>query len=152
MIILRQRNYNRRDEFDEERDGFKTCIDYTKLNNPKVKITLSYSKLYNKQMRDISVDKDTIKKLKKDLLDGFLYTDGPNGGDTHFLRDVSKLREELVFSKCINTFDRLNYRIYKPIISTDSKTNNSIITIKVQIESCKGHTYRSGKTYSDAEE
>ena len=86
----------------------------------------------------------TIKKLIKDINDGFFYVDGPNGGDTHYLSDYSKPDKFLIYSKSINVSDRLNYAIYKP----DKISGNA----KIVLMRCKGHGLLDGRNYSEMED
>lgn len=108
---------------------------------------VEYSSRYKKQMMNLSmsINKDIVKKLIKDIKLGYIYSDGKYGGDTHYLKDFSKLGLYLTYSKSINTFDRLNYRIYKPVVI------NSILTYKIVIDNISGHNI-SGKSYSEGDE
>ena len=84
------------------------------------KIIVEYSSRYSKQMSNssMSVNKSIVKKLIKDIKEGYLYDDGINGGDTRYLPDFSRPGIYLTYSKEVTLTDRLNYRIYKPVLST----------------------------------
>lgn len=92
----------------------------------------------------MSVNKSLVKKLIKDIKDGYLYDDGINGGDTHYLSDFSKSGVYLMYSKEITLTDRLNYRIYKPV-----KYSEDLYVCKVVIDNISGHNV-SGKSYSES--
>lgn len=109
------------------------------------KIIVEYSSRYSKQISSssMSVNKSLVKKLIKDIKDGYLY-DGINGGDTHYLSDFSKSGVYLMYSKEITLTDRLNYRIYKPV-----KYSEDLYVCKVVIDNISGHNV-SGKSYSES--
>ena len=110
------------------------------------KIIVEYSSRYSKQISSssMSVNKSLVKKLIKDIKDGYLYDDGINGGDTHYLSDFSKSGVYLMYSKEITLADRLNYRIYKPV-----KYSEDLYVCKVVIDNISGHNV-SGKSYSES--
>lgn len=110
------------------------------------KIIVEYSSRYSKQISSssMSVNKSLVKKLIKDIKDGYLYDDGINGGDTHYLSDFSKSGVYLMYSKGITLTDRLNYRIYKPV-----KYSEDLYVCKVVIDNISGHNV-SGKSYSES--
>ena len=112
------------------------------------KIDVEYSSRYEKQMMNLSmsINKDIVKKLIKGIKLGYIYSDGKYGGDTHYLKDFSKTEIYLTYSKSINTFDRLNYRIYKPILLRDDAYH-----IRIVIDNISGHNI-SGKSYSGDDE
>jgi hypothetical protein len=109
------------------------------------KIIVEYSSRYSKQMSNssMSVNKSIVKKLIKDIKEGYLYDDGINGGDTHYLPDFSRPRIYLTYSKDVTLTDRLNYRIYKPV-----KYSEDLYVCKVVIDNISGHNI-SGKSYSE---
>lgn len=110
------------------------------------KIIVEYSSRYSKQISSssMSVNKSLVKKLIKDIKDGYMYDDGINGGDTHYLSDFSKSGVYLMYSKEITLTDRLNYRIYKPV-----KYSEDLYVCKVVIDNISGHNV-SGKSYSES--
>lgn len=110
------------------------------------KIIVEHSSRYSKQISSssMSVNKSLVKKLIKDIKDGYLYDDGINGGDTHYLSDFSKSGVYLMYSKEITLTDRLNYRIYKPV-----KYSEDLYVCKVVIDNISGHNV-SGKSYSES--
>lgn len=86
--------------------------------------------------------KPRIKKLIRDIKNWHIYSDGPAGGETHYLSEFSKLGKFLTFSKKINTVDRLNYRIYPPSVESGR------YYIKVVLINCLGHSISGIGTYS----
>ena len=104
---------------------------------------------YSDEMKDYGpIDKKKIRGLKKDLEDGFIYTDGPNGGDTHYLTDQNKYPNKFhLMSKKINTSDRMNYGIYPPKLDEIRRR----LIIPITIWTIKGHTIYGQGTYSDNE-
>lgn len=106
----------------------------------KCVISFSDSRTYLKQ-EPLSMYKDRIKKLRKDVIDGYLYEDGPNGGETHWMKHLSTKKAH-VYSKKINGRDRLNYLIKRPEV-IDGK-----YVQKVRFENRVGHGFKK-KTYSD---
>lgn len=149
MIILRNKQYSRRDILPIE-DRF---INIPGIDIEDIKIVVEPSK--NKWEKDKSklsiTDKSIVDKLKKDIKNGYLYEDGPNGGDTHWLKDFSNKNSHLM-SKFISYNNRLNYRIYEPIEEFDEDTGCTEYTIKVVLESCLGHGRNGAKNYSDVSE
>lgn len=133
MIEFREKFYSRRDENVEWKEEI-TSVD--------IQISKSFERDYNDISMRLSIP--TIKKLIKDINDGFFYVDGPNGGDTHYLSDYSKTDKFLIYSKSINVSDRLNYAIYKP----DKISGNA----KIVLMRCKGHGLLDGRNYSEMED
>lgn len=133
MIEFREKFYARRDKNVEWKEEI-TSVD------------IQRSKSFERDYNDISMRLNipTIKKLIKDINDGFFYVDGPNGGDTHYLSDYSKTDKFLIYSKSINVSDRLNYAIYKP----DKISGNA----KIVLMRCKGHGLLDGRNYSEMED
>ena len=87
--------------------------------------------------------RSTIKRLIRDIRDWYLYEDGPNGGETHYLSEFSRLGKFITMSKKINYNDRLNYRIYPP------KVEYGKYKIKVVLINCIGHQISGIGTYSN---
>lgn len=133
MIEFREKFYARRDENVEWKEEI-TSVD--------IQRSKSFERDYNDISMRLSIP--TIKKLIKDINDGFFYVDGPNGGDTHYLSDYSKTDKFLIYSKSINVSDRLNYAIYKP----DKISGNA----KIVLMRCKGHGLLDGRNYSEMED
>ena len=133
MIEFREKFYARRDENVEWKEEI-TSVD--------IQRSKSFERDYNDISMRLSIP--TIKKLIKDINDGFFYVDGPNGGDTHYLSDYSKTDKFLIYSKSINVSDRLNYAIYKP----DKISGNA----KIVLMRCKGHSLLDGRNYSEMED
>lgn len=143
MIILRQKEF-RRDPMPDNK--FIVTEDLiNELGISEINISIQESKKFNEQFSNqFLTEKSVIKKLKKDIRQGYLYEDGPAGGDTHFLSDFSH-KDSHVLSKKITEEDRLNYRIYEPVIE-DSK-NGPVWNQKIVLESCKGHELNGTPDY-----
>jgi len=98
-----------------------------------------------------SIEKKTIRNLKKDILNGHIYSDGPAGGDTHYLSKFSKKDKLHSLSKSINTVDRFNYLVYPPYLEENEETGELEYKQDIVLSSCKGH-YRLGVgNYSETE-
>lgn len=132
MIEFREKFYARRDKNVEWKEEI-TSVD------------IQRSKSFERDYNDISMRLNipTIKKLIKDINDGFFYVDGPNGGDTHYLSDFSKPGRFLIYSKSISVVDRLNYAIYEP----DEEGVSKIVLMR-----CKGHGLLGRNGYSELED
>jgi hypothetical protein len=119
---------------------------------------VEYSKKYESDMKDLSVlmYSKKIRLLIRDIRGGFMYEDGPNGGETHMLSDYNKKNKFLLYSKKVfsdkgvDTYHRVNYAIYKPeIIEADSSKR---LIFKIVIQSVKGHELLGRKGYSEMED
>lgn len=147
MIILRQREF-RRDEIPSYK-RFVRDPEVEKDLGVELKIVLVPSKKYNIQSQTplYKAYKSEISKLRQDIKSGYLYDDGPNGGDTHYLSDYSRKRDSALMSKIIgNTEHRLNYRVYEPEIIIGDDGNPDYIQ-KVVLESCLWHDTNGAGTY-----
>lgn len=82
MIWFREKFYARRDEKIKWKDN----------SFESGKIIIEKSDRFNRQYQKILsiIDSKLIKGLISDIKKGFIYDDGPNGGDTHYLSDYSK--------------------------------------------------------------
>lgn len=149
MWILRNKLF-RRDYLPDEKFGPNREIE--EKYNVDFYIDIQSTKKYDTQLEK-SLYKDIVKKLRKDIKDGYIYTDGPTGGDTHFLSDFSH-KDSHVLSKKINDEDRLNYRIYRPTLIQKSD-GLYYYSMKIVLESCSGHElngtpdYVKNKTYKN---
>lgn len=152
MIILRKqrqsRLFSRRDILPEE-ERF-TNIPEEPTAKVDIDIVPSKSKWANDRSKLSITDKSIVDKLKNDIKQGHLYDDGPNGGDTHWLKDFSN-KDSHLMSKFISYENRLNYRVYKAIVDID-EDGKVKYTIKVVLESCLGHGRDGAKNYSDVSE
>lgn len=145
MIILRVKNildklFARRDPMPPESERFEADPEVEKIYGPLVTEyfkTDTYVKDFKALMPSAQV---AAKKLEDDVKAGFLYYDGPAGGDTHFLADYSHnsgKKKSHFLSKKINTDDRLNYRIYPPaVIEINGK---DVYYRKVVLSACESH-------------
>lgn len=119
----------------------------------ETKYRIRRSDQYNKDMSGFGeVEKQYVRKLVKDIKNGYIYTDGPNGGDTHYLKKYSNPNKYHRMSKSINTFDRLVYSIYSPKLEEDVETGEKVIAIPIIINSLKGHNIPGQGLYSNVEE
>lgn len=145
-MILKRKTYSRRDplpklfEIPREWEGKYDKIEYA---------VDQIDKQYNKDMQELgSIDKQAVRKLRKDLKDGYLYVDGPNGGDTHYLSDYSNPEKYHRLTKSINTFDRMDYLVYPPELDEEGRK----LVIPVVIQSLRGHLIYGQGEYSEKEE
>lgn len=133
-------------------------IEWAEDENSIRRVNIEYSKKYEKDISNPLVVpyNKIIKSLIKGIRSGNLYDDISNE-ETHMLGDFSKKDKFLMYSKKIidsngkDTFNRLNYAIYKPQVEIDNQ--GFIITIyKVVIQSIKGHERLGTKGYSEIED
>ncbi len=147
MIVLRQKEF-RRDQIPPHKI-FTADPQIEQDLGIKMKITIEQSKKYNEQTRTGLFQglKSDISKLRDDIKAGYLYEDGPNGGDTHYLSDYSRKRDSALMSKVIGkTIHRLNYRVYEPEIVEDKNGELHYIQ-KVVLESCIRHDTNGAGEY-----
>ena len=78
---------------------------------------------------------------------GWLITDGPHGGDTHYLGDYSKSGEFYTFSKKISDEHRFNYRVYSP--KEYIKNGKKVYLTRVVLLSCYDHELKEGDYLND---
>lgn len=142
-MILKRKSYSRRDplpdpfSIPEEWDGLWDSIEYQ---------VTQVDRQYNKDIQELgSIDRHYVRKLRKDLRNGFIYQDGPNGGDTHYLEDYSNPNKYHRLTKSINTFDRLDYLVYPYELD---KENRKLIC-PIVIQSLKGHNIYGQGEYSE---
>lgn len=142
MIVLRTKIFSRRDQLPSTR--FDDIPEEWGGGYDRVIFDVAEKKNYAKEYQQLgNIDKERVKGLRKDLKNGYIYSDGPNGGDTHYLEDFSNKNKHWV-SKEINTCDRMNYIIYPPMF--DEENRQVIVPIKIQ--SLLGHTGPGQKEYS----
>lgn len=147
MIVLRQKEF-RRDEIPQ----YKIFLPDPQIEQQlevKMKIIVEASSKYSQQGSSpiFKAFKSDIEKLKADIKKGYLYNDGPAGGDTHYLSDYSKKRNSALMSKIIgNSEHRLNYRVFEPEI-IEGKDGNLHYIQKVVLESCLWHDTNGAGTY-----
>ena len=145
MIIFREKLF-RRDEITEE--VYEDLMDKPELVEKygPSSIKISASKEYNKQMATFgpAINKTRIKALLRDIKAGHLTNDGPNGGDTHYLGDYSKMGKSHVFSKAIDETHRLNIRVHCPGEAVNPQTHKTEHLKIVVLESCWEHNINEG--------
>lgn len=131
MIIFKENVYSRRDERVE-------------WDKDILHVVIEKSSAFERDYNDLSIKSliPRIRLLIKDIKNNFIYSDGPNGGDTHYLSDFSKPGRFLIYSKSISVVDRLNYAIYEP----DEEGVSKIVLMR-----CKGHGLLGRKGYSELE-
>lgn len=134
--------------FSKRRDAPKKWnLSVTPVN---IKINIEESKNFTKQLSYCQLTtRELVYKFIKDIKNGYMYEDGPSGGDTHYLKEFSKPnnpikeRRFLMYSKSLNYHDRFNYRIYEPMESEEGN-----VSYKIVIDSIEGHNANS-KNYSE---
>ena len=142
-MIVKRKTYSRRDPMPEpftipnEWDGKWETIEYA---------VRQVDKKYNDEIKQFGpLEKQKIKKLREDLKNGYVYQDGPAGGDTHYLEDYSKPEKYHKLTKTINTSDRLEYSVYPPTLDEKNKK----LVVPIVIQSLKGHTIYGQGTYTE---
>lgn len=152
MVIFREKLFRRDIITDEVKIDLIDDPEKVKLYGPPISKLIA-SKLYNKQRRTFgpAINKFRIKQLLKDIKRGYIYKDGPAGGQTHILGDYSILGKFYVFSKKIDKNHRLNYRVYPPKVLINAKTNQKQYIKLIIIESCWEHNINEGDYLNDQE-
>jgi hypothetical protein len=95
-------------------------------------------------------ERKLIKNYKKDLEDGFLYSDNPlrPNGMTEYLEEFSKPHSKVNpyhrLTKRINNSDRFDYIVYPPILNEKER----VVIYRVVIQSLRGHNIAGQTTYS----
>ena len=118
----------------------------------KLKIAVYTTKRFDDDLaRHYSVEKKIIRDFKKDIIKGYLYYDGPAGGNTHYLGEFSKDGDHHALSKCINSIDRLNYLVYEPELTQDDN-GNYVYLQRVVLTSCKEHYGYGVRNYSEIDD
>lgn len=148
MILLRNKLYSRRDILPESRK-FPTDPELEEKYGPPI-IFLGTTKQYSEDKKLLGpILGKIVDGLRRDIRDGHIYDDGPNGGDTHWLKDFSN-KNSIMMSKRISDSDRLNYRIKPPtLIPNPTNKSELIYVIPVTIERCYGHSRLGTKGYTD---
>jgi hypothetical protein len=143
MIKFRQKQYVLQESHQRLEDSQK-FLPSPELENiyGKCKVEIERNEEYERQYQNTTY-RSIIKKLVIDLKHWYLYSDGPAGGETHYLSEFSRLGKFLTFSKTINYNDRLNYRIYPP------QVENGVYKIRVVLINCIGHQISGIGTYSE---
>ena len=142
-MIVKRKVYSRRDPLPEPFPIPEEWIG--KFDHTEYKVS-QVDKQYNKDMQELGpIDKQTVRKFRKDLKDGKVYQDGPNGGDTHYLADYSDPGKFHRLTKSINTFDRMDYLVYPPVLDEENRR----VLIPIVIQSLRGHTIYGQGEYSE---
>ena len=149
-IIFREKLF-RRDEFDDkEAEYLKDNPELVKIYGPS-KINIEPDSKYEKDILKLGVkgspDRKRLDELKGDVKVGWLITDGPRGGDTHYLGDYSKSGEFYTFSKKISDEHRFNYRVYPP--KEYIKNGKKVYLTRVVLLSCYDHELKEGNYLND---
>ncbi len=117
MIIFREKIFRRDEPSVEDIDSLKDNPELVKIYGP-AKINIEPDSKYEKDTLRLGIkgspDRKKLEELKDDVKRGWLITDGPHGGDTHYLGDYSKPGVFYTFSKKISEEHRFNYRVYPP--------------------------------------
>ena len=113
-------------------------------------IDVDSTKQYDEDMKVLgSIEKSLVRRLRKDLNNGYIVTNSVPRDNTHYLKDHSKPSKFLRFTKDLtSTMDRFDYNIYKPTLDAASRT----VTIRIVIQSLLDHNIPGQGTYSDTEE
>lgn len=116
----------------------------------KILIDVDSTKQYDEDMKVLgSIEKSLVRRLRKDLNNGYIVTNSVPRDNTHYLKDHSKPSKFLRFTKDLtSTMDRFDYNIYKPTLDAASRT----VTIRIVIQSLLDHNIPGQGTYSDTEE
>ena len=144
-IISKLKLFARRDEFpDSLRKEFGKIINEGKskrYNKVRIHVIPSdeFKRQYKQSTNQARIDK-LVDKLQSDPETWFDNGDD-KFADTHYLKDYSSKSDGYVmFSKKINNEDRLNYRIYKPVIQIDDDTEEIMYYQKIVLDTCLDHT------------
>ena len=147
MIILRLKLF-RRDDFNDQEI---IDVDLEIFNKLGFKLQIETSNKYNSDISKLGIkgspNRKRLEELKRDIRNMYLTTDGPSGGDTHYLGDFSKPGKYYTFSKKITEEHRLNYKVYPPEIIT--KNNNKKYIQRIVLESCYDHELPEGNYLED---
>ena len=93
-----------------------------------------------------------LKRIRKEIHDLYFYEDDPRSrvsSDTHYYPSESEAGKRYYTSKSINGTDRLMYDVYSPILIKDPNTGDIVISQKITLNFCIGHTHRNGKKFSE---
>lgn len=149
MIILRKNNKTFSDKDTKKRDPLPDLFEHPENWEDKfddTTVNIRYSDQYNDDMKELGeLVKRDVRNLIKDIKKGYLYTDGPHGGDTHYLKKYSDPKKYHRMSKSINTFDRLVYTIYPPRLNEEKR----VLETPVTINNAKNHKLPGQKEYSE---
>lgn len=154
MIILRNKCFGGKDNRTPIPSEQKFTADpeiEAVFGKMKLVIEASKSKWQTSKSKLSITDQKIVDKLKNDIKRGYLYEDGPAGGDTHFLEKFSHKtgnNKSTMMSKFINYSDRLNYRIYPPEVKRNTKTGEVEYIQRIVLESCEGHGRNGARNYS----
>ena len=95
------------------------------------------------------VEKALVRRLRKDLIKGYIVTNSIPRDNTHYLKEYSNPSKYLRFTKDLtSTMDRFDYNIYKPTLNKKDK----VVTIRIVIQSLLDHNIPGQGTYSDITE
>lgn len=146
MIVLKRIKYFTRRDYLPENEQFDEDIP----SECNIIFNIQRTKKFLAQFKDqMPGDQEIIRSLIKDIKAGYYYSDGPSGGDTHWLKDFSHKGRSHMMSKKVNYHDRLNYRVYKPSLEYDEDGNLlPTQTLKIVLESCADHGRNGAKNYS----
>lgn len=132
-------------ETERENDSYK---DYEWLIDGKSNSTpgeiIGTTKKYDNDAKEIGeISKKKIKKLKKEISDGYVFHSppgDPNESDTHSLSEHSNPKasldsnKQITCSKDINLNDRFIYKVKYP-----EKDKKGKLRFPIVLHSCKGH-------------
>lgn len=117
-----------------------------------IKPSVEVTDRYNNEIKEfVESERNLIKAYRKDLTDGFLYSDNPlrPDGKTEYLEEFSKPNSKVNpfhrLTKRINNSDRFDYLVYPPVLDEQ----NRIVRYPVVIQSLKGHNIAGQRTYTE---
>lgn len=152
MIILRKlrllQKIFRRDPMPSKKDRFELDVNIMKKPGVTSKRVVQMTPAFQKEYKTLlPQDKRIVDNFKKNVKQGYLYEDGPEGGDTHILGDFSSNKRKFHrLSKKVNDEDRFNYIVHEPELNLLEDGTYSY-TQKIVLETCKKHKIYGGKKY-----
>lgn len=146
MIILRDKLFGRENhaKLPEEKRFVADPELVRRFGECQIEISAA-NKFGNDKNKLGPIDKARVNQFKSEIKKGYIYEDGPTGGDTEYL-DFPGENSHLM-SKKINGSDRFNYRVYPPTIEED-ENGFPIYRQKIVLESCLGHGRNGARNYS----
>ena len=152
MIILRKLNLLqkifRRDPMPTKKDRFEMDEEIMKRPDVISKRIIQKTPTFQKDYKTLMPSSQKIvDNFEKEVRQGYLYEDGPSGGDTHILGDYSSnIRKFHRLSKIINDHDRFNYIVAEPELKPLGDGTYSY-TQKIVLETCAEHKIYGGDNY-----
>ena len=152
MIILRKLNLLqkifRRDPMPNKSERYELDEEIMKKPGVISKRIIQKTPTFQKDYKTLMPSSQKIvDDFEKEVRQGYLYDDGPSGGDTHILGSYSSnIRKFHRLSKIINGHDRFNYIVSEPELK-DNKDGTWSYIQKIVLETCAEHKIYGGKKY-----